>query len=100
MRAAVPLGASIFKHMMAQQGGLSVRSRGEILADLIDETANGFKLPRILSIACGHLREGLLSAALKQGRVGELVAVHVIPRPHEETEKVLPGAGPGKKSLG
>jgi microcompartment protein CcmL/EutN len=24
----------------------------------------------------------------------------VIPRPHEETEKVLPGAGPVKKSLG
>jgi len=26
--------------------------------------------------------------------------VHDIPRPHEETEKVLPGAGPVKKSLG
>ncbi len=24
-------------------------------------------------------------------RVGELVAVHVIPRPHEEVEKTLPG---------
>ena len=33
-------------------------------------------------------------------RVGELVSVHVIPRPQEETEKVLPGAGPVKKSLG
>ena len=25
-------------------------------------------------------------------RVGELVAVHVIPNPHEEVEKILPGA--------
>jgi microcompartment protein CcmL/EutN len=25
-------------------------------------------------------------------RVGELIAVHVIPNPHDETEKVLPGA--------
>ncbi len=25
-------------------------------------------------------------------RVGELVSVHVIPRPHEEIEKILPGA--------
>ena len=32
-------------------------------------------------------------------RVGELVAVHVIPRPHEHVEKILPGGGqaPGPK---
>ena len=27
-------------------------------------------------------------------RVGELVSVHVIPRPHEHAERLLPGAGP------
>jgi ethanolamine utilization protein EutM len=26
-------------------------------------------------------------------RVGELVSVHVIPRPHEEVEKILPTGG-------
>jgi len=26
-------------------------------------------------------------------KVGELLSVHVIPRPHEETEKILPGMG-------
>jgi ethanolamine utilization protein EutM len=26
-------------------------------------------------------------------RVGELVSVHVIPRPHEDVEKILPGGG-------
>jgi ethanolamine utilization protein EutM len=30
-------------------------------------------------------------------RVGELVAVHVIPRPHTELESVFPIAIPGKK---
>src|ERR1700691_5755128 len=32
-------------------------------------------------------------------RVGELVSVHVIPRPHEHVEKILPGGGnpPGVK---
>jgi len=34
-------------------------------------------------------------------RVGELIAVHVIPRPHETVEKILPGGGqppaPAKK---
>ena len=33
-------------------------------------------------------------------RVGELVSVHVIPRPHEEVEKILPGAPKGKQNLG
>ena len=27
-------------------------------------------------------------------RVGELVSVHVIPRPHAEVEKILPGGSP------
>lgn len=70
-----PLGASVFGHMMCQQGALSVRSRGEVLAELIDETAERFDSPRILSIACGHLREGFRSSALREGRVGEFVAL-------------------------
>ena len=69
------LGASVCGHMMQQQGALGVRARGEILAQLIDETAARFERPRILSIACGHLREGVNSKALKSGRVGELVAL-------------------------
>ena len=48
---------------------------------------------------------GAVKAATEAGaaaarRVGELVSVHVIPRPHEETEKILPGAGLVKKALG
>jgi hypothetical protein len=70
-----PLGASVCGHMMQQQGALGVRARGEILANLIDETAAKFERPRILSIACGHLREGVHSRALTSGRVGELVAL-------------------------
>ena len=39
---------------------------------------------------------GAVKAATDAGasaakRVGELLSVHVIPRPHEETEKILPG---------
>ena len=48
---------------------------------------------------------GAVQAATEAGaaaarRVGELVSVHVIPRPHEEAEKILPGAGLVKKALG
>ena len=70
-----PLGLSIFQHMMAQEGARSVRSRGRILAKVIDETAERRRSPRILSIACGHLREGVHSEALMSGYVKEFVAL-------------------------
>lgn len=70
-----PLGRSIFNHMMAQQGALSVRSRGKILAHIIDETAERCRAPRILSIACGHLREAAHSQALMNGRIREFIAL-------------------------
>jgi SAM-dependent methyltransferase len=70
-----PLGRSIFTHMMQQQGALSVRSRGRILAQVIDETAERCSAPRILAIACGHLREAVHSRALMSGRIREFVAL-------------------------
>src|SRR5579885_1121831 len=48
----------------------------------------------------GAVKAATDAGAAAARRVGELVAVHVIPRPHEEVEKVLPGAGPVKKALG
>lgn len=68
------LGKMVFDHMMAQQGALSVRARGEILGGLIDETCTRFQSARVLSVACGHLREGVYSKALMEDRIGELVA--------------------------
>jgi hypothetical protein len=70
-----PLGREVFDFMIRQQGSLSVQSRGRILAKLVDETADQFDSPRILSIACGHLREAANSQALKEGRIGEFVAL-------------------------
>jgi extracellular factor (EF) 3-hydroxypalmitic acid methyl ester biosynthesis protein len=87
-----PLGESVFGHMMAQQGALGVRARRDVLAQLIDEAADQFDRPRILSIACGHLREGTDSAALMQGRVGELVALDQDADSLAEVERVYAGA--------
>lgn len=53
----------------------SVRARRAILATLIDFVADRVHMPRIVSIACGHLREAALSRAVAEGRVGELIAV-------------------------
>jgi hypothetical protein len=86
-----PLGASVCGHMMQQQGALGVRARGEVLANLIDETAAKFEQPRILSIACGHLREGVHSKALTSGRVGEFVALDQDPESLAEVERQYVG---------
>jgi ethanolamine utilization protein EutM len=43
----------------------------------------------------GAVKAATDAGAAAARRVGELVSVHVIPRPHEEVEKVLPA---GKKA--
>ncbi len=39
----------------------------------------------------GAVKAAVDAGAAAARRVGELVSVHVIPRPHEEVERVLPG---------
>ena len=41
----------------------------------------------------GAVKAATDAGAAATRRVGELVAVHVIPRPHEHVEKILPGGG-------
>jgi len=48
----------------------------------------------------GAVKAATDAGAAAARRVGELVAVHVIPRPHEEVEKILPGAPKTKQNLG
>ncbi|MBZ5662243.1 MAG: BMC domain-containing protein [Acidobacteriia bacterium] len=47
----------------------------------------------------GAVKAATDAGAAAARRVGELVSVHVIPRPHELVEKILPGGGgaPGAK---
>ena len=47
----------------------------------------------------GAVKAATDAGAAAARRVGELVSVHVIPRPHEHVEKILPGGGaaPGAK---
>ncbi len=49
----------------------------------------------------GAVKAATDAGAAAARRVGELVSVHVIPRPHENVETILPGPrGSGKKSSG
>ena len=43
----------------------------------------------------GAVKAATDAGAAAARRVGELVSVHVIPRPHQEAEKILPGGGVG-----
>ena len=42
----------------------------------------------------GAVKAATDAGAAAARRVGELISVHVIPRPHQEVEKVLPGGAP------
>jgi ethanolamine utilization protein EutM len=42
----------------------------------------------------GAVKAATDAGAAAARRVGELVSVHVIPRPHEQVETILPAAGP------
>ncbi len=48
----------------------------------------------------GAVKAATDAGAAAARRVGELVSVHVIPRPHQEVEKILPGAQIQKKTSG
>ena len=44
----------------------------------------------------GAVKAATDAGAAAARRVGELIAVHVIPNPHSEVEKILPGANAKK----
>ncbi|HYO54503.1 class I SAM-dependent methyltransferase [Archangium sp.] len=68
------LGASIYRFMYQQSSPRSVRERRRLLAEEVDAAAERVHLPRILSVACGHLREAESSRAVVEHRIGELIA--------------------------
>lgn len=92
-------GAHIYRFMYQQPSPRSVRERRVLLAREIDTVASQVHQPRILSVACGHLREAELSHAVKEHRVGEFIAFDQDPmslaevaRQHPETA-IRPVAG-------
>lgn len=69
------LGKKVFDYTTGCSNAESVRARRDRIAVRIDEVAQVRKKPRILSIACGHLREVEQSKAVCDGLIGEFVAV-------------------------
>lgn len=69
------IGAAIYGFTVQAPAATAVRVRCEMLAQKIDEVAAQIENPRILSVACGHLREAQRSKAVAEGRVGEFFAL-------------------------
>lgn len=53
---------------------VAMQERRDFMAALIDHVAEEAPMPRVLVASCGHFREGLLSRAVQEGRLGRLVA--------------------------
>jgi extracellular factor (EF) 3-hydroxypalmitic acid methyl ester biosynthesis protein len=91
--AATPEGRAFFAISAEHsESARAVRERRTILAQMLDEAATRAARPRVLSVACGHLREAALSRAVKEGRIGELVALDQDSESLREVERSAYGA--------
>ena len=69
------LGKKLYDWALLKPGAASVRARRDILAGIIDRIAAERPSARILSVACGHLREAQQSHAVRDGKIREFVAL-------------------------
>lgn len=72
--AASDAGRAVYAVTQESAPCRSVRERREILARTIDRVAAERPGSEMLAVACGHLREAEMSAALKEGRVARFLA--------------------------
>ena len=70
-----PLGRRLHLWAVQQPACLSVRLRRDFLAKALDDVAREVESPRILALACGHLREAGHSYAVRTGGIEELVGI-------------------------
>ena len=69
-------GRSVYRYAVGRPAACAVRHRRDWLGYQIDRVADRLEgRARVLSVACGHLREGQLSAALQDGSIAEFVAL-------------------------
>jgi len=69
------LGAALRSWGVRRPASQSLLERRRILAGEIDAAAARRQAPRVLSIACGHLREAQVSDAVQRKAISELVAL-------------------------
>jgi extracellular factor (EF) 3-hydroxypalmitic acid methyl ester biosynthesis protein len=74
------IGRAVFHGTTRLPNGRSVIFRRDLLAERINQAAGLRPRPRILSIACGHLREAQQSRAVMDREVQEFIAIDQDPQ--------------------
>jgi SAM-dependent methyltransferase len=69
------IGQGVYHYLSQQTSVRSIQGRRDLLARWIDSTADRVPAARILSVACGHLREAQLSRAVREQRLGRFLAL-------------------------
>jgi extracellular factor (EF) 3-hydroxypalmitic acid methyl ester biosynthesis protein len=85
------LGAQIYQCELYASSVKSARDRRDALAAAVDGIARQTRYPKILSVACGHLREATLSKAVAEGKIDEYVALDHDPISLSVIDEELPG---------
>ncbi len=81
------LGRQLFEYTTGSSACEAVRARRGFIADLLDQLVDDVPRPHVLSVAAGHLREALLSAAVKRRKFGRYVALDSDLRSLEEINR-------------
>lgn len=68
-------GVAVLEYLTDTASSRAVRHRRDLLTQRINEAAAASTGCRILSLACGHLREAQQAEAVHDGRVAEFVAI-------------------------
>jgi hypothetical protein len=69
------IGKKICDFVSVESAASAVRYRRQYLGKYIDYIAEKINRPKILSVACGHLREAELSDAVQYGAIGDFFAL-------------------------
>jgi SAM-dependent methyltransferase len=77
---ASKLGQEICQFMYEQPSAISLRGRRDLLAWRLNGLSEEVPDARILSVACGHLREAQRSRAVHERRLGRFLAVDQDPK--------------------
>jgi len=93
LQAVSARGQAIYAYARQVAACSGVRHRRDRLAARIDEICNTRDRARILSVACGHLREAGLSDAIATGRLETLIALDQ----DQESLRTLADAHRGRK---
>jgi extracellular factor (EF) 3-hydroxypalmitic acid methyl ester biosynthesis protein len=81
------LGREIFDYTTSNPAPEGVRERRDFIANLLDRLVEEHDRPHVLSIAAGHLREVMLSSAVRRRKFGRFLALDSDTESLEEVDR-------------